>query len=188
MKKILSLLLALMLFFSLTACADYEVYDQYESVEVTSAVTEELYPETEAPTLAQTEPPTEPPTEAPTEAPTEPPIDEGGEYYSAEDVALYLHTYGYLPRNFITKSEARGYGWSGGSVEAYVPGAAIGGDRFYNREGLLPEADGRKYYECDIDTKNRSSRGAKRIVYSNDGLIYYTKDHYASFVLLYGEE
>ena len=114
--------------------------------------------------------------------------DEDGWYYSAEDVALYLVTYGYLPENFITKDEARELGWEGGSVEDYAPGYAIGGDRFGNREGLLPKTAGRQYYECDIDTNGKSSRGAKRIVFSNDGLIYYTEDHYESFILLYGEE
>lgn len=115
-------------------------------------------------------------------------LDEEGWYYSAEDVSLYLCTYGCLPENFITKNEARDLGWEGGSVEEYAPGCAIGGDKFANREGLLPKADGRQYYECDIDTNGKTSRGAKRIVYSNDGLIYYTEDHYESFVLLYGEE
>ena len=115
-------------------------------------------------------------------------IDEDGEYTSKEDVALYIHTYGKLPKNFIKKSEAKQLGWEGGSLEPYAPGRSIGGDRFGNYEGLLPEAEGRRYTECDIDTMGRSSRGAKRIVFSNDGLIYYTGDHYKSFELLYGEE
>ena len=115
-------------------------------------------------------------------------IDEDGEYTSKEDVALYIHTYGKLPQNFIKKNEAKKLGWEGGSLEPYAPGRSIGGDRFGNYEGLLPEAEGRKYTECDIDTMGRSSRGAKRIVFSNDGLIYYTGDHYKSFELLYGEE
>ena len=119
---------------------------------------------------------------------TEALIDIDGWYYSAEDVALYLVTYGYLPENFITKSEARDLGWEGGSVEKYAPGYAIGGDKFGNREGLLPKASGRQYYECDIDTDGENSRGAKRLVFSNDGLIYYTEDHYETFILLYGEE
>lgn len=110
-----------------------------------------------------------------------------GVYTSKEDVALYIHTYGCLPANFITKSEARALGWDGGGLEDYAPGRCIGGDRFGNYEGLLPDADGRKWTECDIDTLGRSSRGAKRIVFSNDGLIYYTDDHYESFELLYGE-
>ena len=108
-----------------------------------------------------------------------------GAYYSKEDVALYLHTYGTLPQNFVTKDEAEEAGWSGGSVERYLPGCAIGGDRFGNREGLLPDAPGRKWTECDIITLGASGRGAERIVFSNDGLIYYTPDHYESFELLY---
>ena len=115
-------------------------------------------------------------------------IEEDGWYYSAFDVSLYLSVYGHLPENYITKEEARELGWEGGSVEKYAPGYSIGGDVFGNREGLLPEAPYRVYYECDVDTKGTNSRGANRLVYSNDGLIYYTMDHYESFRLLYGEE
>jgi ribonuclease T1 len=115
-------------------------------------------------------------------------VDESGSYTSKEDVALYLYTYKRLPNNFITKSEARKLGWNGGSLEEYAPGKCIGGDRFGNYEGLLPEKEGRIFTECDIDTLGKSSRGAKRIVFSNDGLIYYTDDHYESFTLLYGED
>ncbi len=113
-------------------------------------------------------------------------IDEFGAYSSMEDVALYIRTYGRLPQNFITKNEARALGWDGGSLEPYAPGKSIGGDDFGNYEELLPEAPGRTYTECDIDTRGASSRGAKRIVFSNDGLIYYTDDHYESFTLIYG--
>ncbi len=112
-------------------------------------------------------------------------LDENGSYTTCEDVALYLETYEHLPGNFITKKEARALGWEGGSLEPYAPGKCIGGDRFGNYEKLLPEAEGRSYRECDIDTLGADSRGAKRIVYSDDGLIYYTEDHYASFTLLY---
>ena len=115
-------------------------------------------------------------------------LPEDGVYTSKEDVALYLHIYGRLPDNFITKKEAEALGWEGGSLEPYAPGKCIGGNRFGNYEGLLPEAKGRSYTECDIDTLGADRRGAKRIVFSNDGLIYYTEDHYASFELLYGEE
>ena len=115
-------------------------------------------------------------------------LDEGGEYTSAEDVALYLHLYAHLPQNFITKKDARALGWNGGGLDDYADGKCIGGDRFGNYEGLLPDAPGREYHECDIDTLHAVSRGAKHIVYSNDGLIYYTEDHYESFILLYGEE
>lgn len=113
--------------------------------------------------------------------------DEDGVYTSREDVALYIHTYGCLPSNFVTKSEAGEAGWEGGSLEPYFPGMCIGGDRFGNREGLLPDAPGRSWTECDINTLGAASRGAERIVFSNDGLIYYTGDHYESFQLLYGE-
>ena len=115
-------------------------------------------------------------------------LDEGGEYTSAEDVALYLHLYAHLPQNFITKKDAQALGWNGGGLDDYADGKCIGGDRFGNYEGLLPDTPGREYHECDIDTLHAASRGAKRIVYSNDGLIYYTEDHYESFILLYGEE
>lgn len=114
--------------------------------------------------------------------------DPDGSYTTKEDVALYIHHYGCLPNNFITKSQARELGWKSGSLEEYAPGKCIGGDHFGNYEGLLPDAPGRSYTECDIDTLGAKSRGAKRIVFSNDGLIYYTDDHYESFTLLYGEE
>lgn len=114
-------------------------------------------------------------------------IDENGTYDSAKDVALYIHTYNKLPSNYITKKEAKSLGWSGGSLEDYAPGKCIGGDYYGNYEGLLPEKKGRRYTECDIGTLGKSSRGAKRIVFSNDGLIYYTKDHYKTFTLMYGE-
>ena len=112
-------------------------------------------------------------------------ISADGIYTSKEDVALYIHTYGCLPQNFMTKDEARDLGWEGGSLEEFAPGMCIGGDRFGNYEGLLP--DDRDYTECDIDTLGAQKRGAKRIVFSDDGLIYYTDDHYESFELLYGE-
>ena len=117
-------------------------------------------------------------------------ITEDGQYTSKDDVALYIHTYGHLPGNFITKAEAKALGWGDqySSVDDAAPGKSIGGDRFGNREGLLPKQKGRTYTECDIGTKGKKSRGAKRIVFSNDGLIYYTGDHYESFELLYGSE
>lgn len=115
-------------------------------------------------------------------------IDEDGAYTDVEDVALYIYLYEKLPDNFMTKKEARALGWSGGGLESIAPGMCIGGDRFGNYEGLLPEKKGRTYTECDIGTMGAKSRGAERIVFSNDGLIYYTDDHYESFILLYGEE
>lgn len=116
------------------------------------------------------------------DAPPESSIAEDGSYTTKEDVALYIHTYGKLPQNFITKKQARELGWGGGSLEPYAPGMCIGGDRFGNYEGLLPE--GHSYTECDVNTLGASSRGAERIVFSSDGLIYYTGDHYASFTII----
>lgn len=122
----------------------------------------------------------------PTDESTPCPVSEDGRYDSKEEVALYIHIFGHLPSNYITKKQAQGLGWSGGGLDRYSPGSSIGGDRFGNYEGLLPSKPGRYYTECDIDTAGKSSRGKKRIVFSNDGLIYYTDDHYESFTLLYG--
>lgn len=143
-----------------------------------ASLSEELSSETELPSEEVSSSVQEPTT-------VEAVIAEDGSYTSKEDVALYLETYDKLPGNFITKKEAQALGWEGGSLEPYAPGKCIGGDKFGNYEKLLPEADGRTYKECDIDTLGAKSRGAKRIVYSSDGLIYYTEDHYASFELLY---
>lgn len=117
-----------------------------------------------------------------------PSIDKDGTYCTKEDVALYIHTYGRLPKNYMSKDLASAMGWRGGGLEEYAPGFGIGGNKFGNYEGILPTSYTRTYRECDIDTLGMDSRGAKRIVYSNDGLIYYTADHYQSFELLYGEE
>ena len=134
--------------------------------------------------------PTEPAvTTSPAQVETQPSLqlDENGHYNSKEDVALYIHLYGHLPENYITKSQCSDLGYSNSDAEKAVPDGAIGGDKFGNREGLLPKKDGRTWTECDIDTWGKSSRGTKRIVFSNDGLVYYTDDHYESFELLYGE-
>ena len=106
-----------------------------------------------------------------------PDVVEDGIYDSREEVAAYIVAFGKLPSNYITKDEARKLGWSGGSVERYAPGKCIGGDRFGNYEGQLPDG---KYTECDIDTLDYKDRGSRRIVFSDDE-IYYTHDHYRHF-------
>lgn len=113
-------------------------------------------------------------------------VEEGQAYTSKEEVALYLHQYSKLPVNFITKKEASALGWksSEGNLWQVSNQASIGGDTFGNREGLLPKEKGRVYYECDINYKG-GFRGAERLVFSNDGLIYYTADHYETFTKLY---
>ena len=216
-KKLLCLLLALLTALSLTGCAGlldvYDAADGYDEYELSASApetSEETEVSSEAALDSESSPPEElssetgesssetedtdipdessEPDEAPEQSDAEPAIAEDGSYTSKEDVALYIQTYGHLPDNFITKNEARELGWSGGSLEPYAEGCCIGGDRFGNREGRLPDAAGRSYTECDIDTLGAASRGAKRIVFSNDGLIYYTEDHYETFELLYGEE
>lgn len=117
-----------------------------------------------------------PPEETP--APEAPAIAEDGEYTDPHSVALYLRAYGHLPGNFITKREARDLGWPGGDLWQYAPGKSIGGDRFGNYEGLLPE--GTTYRECDLNYAG-GPRGPERLVYGENGSIYYTGDHYASF-------
>ena len=106
--------------------------------------------------------------------------------YSKEDVALYLHTYGHLPDNFITKDEAFDLGWDSreGNLWDVADGMVIGGDRFGNYEEQLPKERGRTYYECDVNYDG-GYRGGERIVFSSDGLIYYTADHYKTFEQLY---
>ncbi len=170
-----------------------EVYEEPDITEIPEEVIEDMDTGEDIPEDIEEE--TTPATAATTTAPetivteeTEAAIDIDGTYTKKDDVALYIHTYGCLPQNFITKKEAQALGWEGGSLEPYAPGKCIGGSYFGNYEGLLPEKKGREYTECDIDTLGKKSRGAKRIVFSNDGLIYYTEDHYESFELLYGEE
>lgn len=110
-------------------------------------------------------------------------IDENGIYDQKDDVALYLITYEHLPSNYMTKDEARNLGWEGGALSQVIEDKCIGGDVFGNYEGILPEED--TYYECDIDTLGKTSRGAERIVWSDDFDVYYTEDHYETFELLY---
>ena len=110
-------------------------------------------------------------------------VTEDGEYTDKEHVAAYLRAYHKLPPNYISKKDAQNLGWSGNgndSIWKYAPGKSIGGSRFGNYEGQLPDREGRRWFECDIDY-NGKSRGVKRIVYSSDGLIYYTEDHYNTF-------
>lgn len=164
-RKLTALLLLLALLLSLTACGD--AAQTIDAVQQAAQTVQEIAAAQEEET---------------------PDIEEDGTYTTKEDVARYIHTYGHLPENFITKKQAQALGWEGGSLEPYAPGKCIGGSRFGNYEGILPEKDGRTYTECDIDTLGAEKRGGKRIVFSNDGLIYYTEDHYETFELLYGED
>ena len=148
-RKLTALLLLLALLLSLTACGD--AAQTIDTVQQAAQTVQEIAAAQEEETPA---------------------IEEYGTYTTKEDVARYIHTYGHLPENFITKKQAQVLGWEGGSLEPYAPGKCIGGSRFGNYEGILPEKDGRTYTECDIDTLGAEKRGGKRIVFSNDGLIY----------------
>lgn len=217
MKRIASLLLSLALLFSLTGCGDTSgelagalldaaigAVEDYESSssaapmapDPSGAVTTPTEP-APAPGPADTPITIEPPAQsAPADPSTPepippveftPPVEEGEYYYDLENVVLYLDYYGELPDNFITKDEARSLGWSGGTPERFMKGAAIGGDRFGNREKILPTAKGRTYTECDLNTLGAGERGAERLVFSSDGLYFHTEDHYEHFTEVWVE-
>ena len=207
MKKWLSLLLAALMLFSLTACTQEEVDTTLEILDaVVSALPEEeeapapqpeeTLPDSQAPPAVEQSPvilpavdQQSPVSEVLSPVEQAPVLPEDGQYDDKDNVALYIHLYGKLPSNYVTKKDAEAlYGWQGGALDVIAPGKAIGGSYYGNYEGLLPDADGREWTECDIGTIGQTKRGAERIVFSNDGLIYYTPDHYESFELLYGEE
>lgn len=113
-------------------------------------------------------------------------VEEDGQYTSKDEVALYIHTYGHLPSNFISKTKARKAGWVSkeGNLDEVLPGMSIGGSVFNDYDEQLPDAQGRTWTECDINYTG-GYRGAERIIFSNDGLIFYTNDHYETFEQLY---
>lgn len=179
-KKIISLLLTVcILIGTLCGCLDtaLDIADSIlsESGEETTLPEEDQVPQEEVKEESNQ-------SQAPPKSIT---VEEDGEYTSKDDVALYISTYNHLPSNYITKKEAEELGWQSnkGNLWAVTEGKSIGGDKFGNREGLLPSENGRKWFECDIDFDG-SYRNAKRIVYSSDGLIYYTEDHYKTFTKL----
>ena len=182
-KTWLAGLLALVLALAMTACGGTQTPPVQQPAEQQTSQPAEQKTDQTAEQAASPEE-QQAPEELPQDA-EEATLPEDGVYTSKEDVALYIHTYGRLPENFVTKKEAEAAGWSGGSVAKYLPGKCIGGSSFGNKEGLLPDKEGRRWTECDINTVGKSSRGAERIVFSNDGLIFYTDDHYESFEQLY---
>ena len=201
MKKLFSLLLVLLMALSLCSCsADFNIDDLADLGDMLSdleaemdeyASSDEDVPDS---ALDEDDLPKLTDEEVDDDTPADADLSESGKldvdayYYDLESVVLYIETYDMLPANYITKNEARDLGWTGGSVDKYQEGAAIGGDRFGNREGILPKQKGRTYTECDIDTNGASSRGAKRLVFSSDGLYFYTDDHYESFSEVYVTE
>lgn len=112
-------------------------------------------------------------------------VEEAGTYTDKDHVAAYIHQFKKLPANYITKKEAQALGWKeSGTLDRIAPGKSIGGDHYGNFEKQLPDKKGRQWTECDIDYV-KGNRGAKRIVYSNDGLVFYSASHYKDFVQLY---
>lgn len=177
MKKILGILsLLIMLLIGLTGCGFDNIV--LENPEITPPTVENQQPiEEDSGNQEELEEHEETP-------PKEDKIDVNGLFTSRDDVALYIATYGHLPSNYRTKSQIDGH------ISDYYTNdnkLSIGGDIFYNREGLLPYKSGRTYYEVDINYRGQSSRGAERIVFSDDGLIFYTQNHYDSFMEYDGE-
>ena len=129
------------------------------------------------------------PTPAVAEATAAPgPTATPGPEEAAQELAEYLFEHGELPENFITKKEAQALGWDSAwnYVSDVAPGMSIGGDYFGNYEKKLPTVNGRKYYEADCFYKG-GKRNAYRIIYSNDGHVWYTGDHYNTFTELFPE-
>lgn len=158
----------------------YYTPDYYETIEL-------IYGDPDAYEYAETEEAEAPAEEAAAEPQEDNSgISEDGWYDTKDEVALYIHLYGHLPGNYISKKDAEALGWDNYQVRLpdVAPGKSIGGSRFGNYEGVLPDKKGRVWTECDIDA-SEGYRGKKRIVFSNDGLIYYTDDHYETFTQLY---
>ena len=158
---------------------NYVDEDMTEQSETYETAVETITSETSIPKYSETETVTESSVEKLS-------VEKDGRYTTPEDVAEYIHTFSTLPSNFITKKEAQKLGWDNkkGNLWDVTDQMSIGGDYFGNYEGLLPEEDGRKYTECDVNYEG-GYRGSERIVFSNDGLIFYTNDHYKTFEQLY---
>ena len=190
-KRLLALFLCFCISLMFGGCYEtYQLAPETESnslVIFTDAPTEEMIlTESETETEQEPETETEPDTqvfETPEDEPLPESVEKDGSYTSPEDVAGYIHTFGTLPENFITKKEAQNLGWnsSEGNLWDVAPGKSIGGDKFGSREGLLPDGS---YHECDVNYQG-GYRGAERLIYSDSGEIYYTNDHYKTFTQLY---
>lgn len=197
-KRIITLLLAaLMLLSLLSGCGAEDISSALDVAETVLEILDEseksapestpvplptVTPESK-PTPVPEAKPTPTPTPTPTPEPEKDTIDEDGEYTTPEDVALYIHTYGHLPGNFVTKKQAQNKGWdsSKGNLWDVLPGKSIGGDYFGNYEGILPKGS---YTECDVNYEG-GYRGSERIIFDKNGHVYYTDDHYKTFTQLY---
>lgn len=120
------------------------------------------------------------------EASKEAKLERTGIYTDKDDVIRYIHEYGHLPSNYITKKEARDLGWSDGAdnLSDVAPGKNIGGDEYNNADKMLPEEEGRVFYECDVNVEP-GERGEEKVIYTNDGQIFYTGDNMETFEQVY---
>lgn len=121
-----------------------------------------------------------------TEDPSSEKIAEENTYTSKDEVARYIYTFHHLPSNYITKKEAQNLGWDENkkNLKEVAPGKSIGGDEYSNADKMLPEEKGRIYYECDINAP-AGERGNERLIYSNDGLVFYTDNNVDTFEPIY---
>ena len=97
-------------------------------------------------------------------------------------VDLYVALYGALPSYYISEAEAAALGWKKwlGNLAEVLPGRGIGGKIYKNRDRRLPDVPGRIWHEADFDYE-RGFRNDRRLLYSNDGLLFVTYDHYTTF-------
>ena len=94
----------------------------------------------------------------------------------------WLKYKGTLPDYYITKKDAEKLGWDRkkGNLDEIAPGKMIFGGIYRNDDGHLPDAPGRIWYEADINYK-WGHRNRSRLLFSNDGLMFVTYDHYGTF-------
>jgi hypothetical protein len=172
MRRVISLLLAVLMLCGILSACSIRREPAEESFQPVIILDGDTPSETAKPDSSQT---------ADAEEPAE--ITEDGEYSTPEEVAEYIHTFGHLPGNYITKGKAENLGWdsSKGNLWDVAPGKSIGGNRYGNYEGALPKGS---YKECDVNY-NGGYRGPERLVYDDQGHVYYTEDHYKTFVQLY---
>ena len=138
-KRIVALLLAL--FFALGLAAGCTSEEARQALELAQSLEEALQEQSGPVTQAEAQPASlqNEPGKAEKPVDTEAPVQYGESYDTKEEVALYLHLYGELPPNYMTKKEAQELGWEGGSLERFAPGKCIGGSTFGNYEGRLPK-------------------------------------------------
>lgn len=99
-----------------------------------------------------------------------------------EGTDVYLAQYGRLPEYYVDKQTAQNAGWRPAKkkLSSVLPGKMMGGGVFANKAGKLPSAAGRVWYEADINYYG-GKRNRQRLLYSSDGLLFVTYDHYHTF-------